>query len=117
MAYNIANNKVMTEAEKTAALSKCTCGKSADFKPIVWDVETVPTARVRDRFQHNRNFNTMTSGIDIAKKIFWFQITKGGTPDNEMVTFSFDEVAKEFGWKSFTFECNDETIRPNWRVK
>lgn len=101
-------------AEDRAALARCKCGKSEDFEPIVWRVETVPEARVRDRFQHNRCFNTLKSGMNKESKTFWFDIVCAGIPDHKIVTFTFDEICKEFGWKKFDLELNDQTIRPTW---
>lgn len=114
MAYNIANNKVMTEAEKTAALSKCTCGKSADFKPIVWNLKEIPSARVADRMQHSFNLNVMTTHIDDKNKLFVYEVACNGNPDHKTVSYTFDEVCTEFGWRDFVLTNNTQTIEPKW---
>lgn len=90
-------------------------GKIDEFEPVVWKVNSIPEAYVRDKFQRNRNFDTMSSFIDRDKQEFVFDVFTNGNPDHEIRHFSYDDICKEFGWKSFTFDKdNNETIHPIW---
>lgn len=89
---------------------------SKQFPPIVWNDETIPEAHVRDKYQRNKNFLTMKSRFDIPNKRVEFRnyIPGGCDPDYEDIYVSFDDICKEFGWKSFEFINNNETIKPKW---
>jgi hypothetical protein len=89
---------------------------TAKFPPIVWNDETIPEARVRDKYQQNKNFLTMKSRFDIPNKRLEIinYIPGGCDPDYETIYVTFDEICKEFGWKSFELINNDETIKPKW---
>jgi hypothetical protein len=108
----------MTESNTTTAMDENKEEKTASTQlpPIVWNVETVPEAYVRDKYQKNYNFATMNSWLDIPNKRVGYEVMLPGScdPDHKTIYVTFDEICKEFGWKSFELINNDETIKPKW---
>lgn len=113
MANTESKDKVMSKAERARILSTCKCGKAEDFDPIVWRIETIPEARVRDKFARDNNLLVTSSSLDIEKKQFVYEhVVKVDQFDTRVVPF--DEVCKHFGWKEMKFEMNNQTVRPVW---
>lgn len=105
------NSNIMTESDATMDSNS-----SSKLPPLVWNAETIPEAYVRDKFQKNMNFATMNSWLDIPNKRVGYEVFLPGacSPDHETRYFSFDDICKEFGWKSFELINNNETIKPKW---
>ena len=106
-------DKVMSKGEIAKILSTCKCGKAEDFDPIVWRVETVPEAMVRDKFGRDNNLQVTRSSVDLdGKKFIYEHVVK--VDEFAVREVPFEEVCKHFGWKEMKFEMNAQTIRPVW---
>lgn len=97
----------------TQTNTKIRTGKESDFRPIVFRVKTVPADQIKQKFARNRNILTCRSWFDHENKTINYEHMENAT-DSVIKSYSFDDICKDFGWQTFDFENDYQTIIPTW---
>lgn len=92
---------------------KIRVGKEKDFKPIVFRVKSVPADQIKQKFARNRNLQVCKSWYDFEARTINYEHMKNAD-ESILKTYSFAEIAQDFGWNGFRFENNYQTIIPDW---
>lgn len=92
---------------------KIRVGKAKDFKPIVFRVNSIPADQIKQKFARNRCLQVCKSWFDFENRTLNFEHMKNAD-ESIIKTYSFAEVAEDFGWIGFSFENNFQTIIPKW---
>lgn len=90
---------------------KCECEKITDLEPIVYNVESVPSDFVKGKIARNHCLQVCKSWFDMENKELKIEHMINANT-SVIKTYSFDDVAAEFGWKGFKFSDNLQTIFP-----
>lgn len=80
--------------------------------PIIFRVKSIPEQRLRDKIAHDKGFLVGKSVLDRKNERFVFEVVQGIDLVPKYVTF--EETCKMFGWKSFSFKMNGQTVVPVW---
>ena len=80
--------------------------------PIIFRVESFPEQRLRDKIAHDKALTIGKSYIDMEHERFVFDVVHGIEFVTQFVTFK--EACQMFGWKSFSFTENKQTVIPVW---
>lgn len=108
--------EVVENEEKTVKEEKLPKGvKKLNPKtmlPIIFRVKSIPEQRLRDKIAHDRGLIVGKSYLDTEHERFVFEVVKGIELVPQIVTFK--EACQMFGWKSFSFTENKQTVIPVW---
>ena len=104
-------------SKKIESANKCKVGKLSDFDPIVWKVETVPEAYVRNKYERDNNLPVLYSKNDVQNKKFIYEIGINNGTSSKTIEVPYSEIAEHFGWKSFDYleGSYQQTIVPEWK--
>lgn len=87
-----------------------------DAKPIVWNVESVPEQRLRDKMAKTRCWVVNESHLNAAEEKFEYDVLEGPTAIVKK-TITFAEACKDFGWDSIELTPNMQTIIPTFTIE
>ena len=87
--------------------------KGEPIPPIIWRVKTIPEQRLRDKMARDLALDIIGSRTDIENKKFIFD--KIQNIDTVPVEITFKQAAEMYGWKSFTFDMNNQIVVPVWK--
>lgn len=80
--------------------------------PIIWRVDSVPEQRLRDKIAHDKCLEIGGSYTDFENHKFVFSTIRN--IDFIPLEVTFKEAAAMYGWKSFSFTMNNQTVVPVW---
>lgn len=101
------------KTKKTNKNVACICGKVGDpkFERIVHNVKSMPIDHVKQKVAKNHCLLTCKSWFDFKNKILYIDHMVNANT-SKITSFTFKEIADEFGWKSFKISENEQTVYP-----
>lgn len=96
---------------ETGISKSCKCGKIGDFPPIVHRVESMPIDQMKQKIGRNHCLQVCKSWFDFEHQYLHIEhmINVNAT---EIRSYTFKEIAAEFGWKAFKISEDQQTIYP-----
>lgn len=108
------NSKQDENSKKEAAVPRnVIVRKASECPPNPWRISRLPIQRLTDKLAHDNALPVCADAFDEKTKSAHYVVVVNAH-DTKQVSFSYDEICKNFGWDSFSVTRDKQAIKPHW---